>query len=216
MAKTPNQSASPFDDDGDDRTARGASQAAAQDGRVQRDAATEERGDRGIAEDTARSENALSDAEFNELLDAGFDDNRLPNVPRIPGYHCCWLTTQSPYDSISKRQRLGYTPVRYSEVPEMAMLEVGVQQADGPVTCNEMVLHKIDERRFQALMAHYHHKLPLRDEQGTLEKIHQGNDRAGRDSSGKELAHVEGDGVDTMERSVKQMAGVSAPRFAGG
>lgn len=215
--KIPNQpSSAPFDDDDEDRTARGGAAASSQDERVQRSAAPEERGDRGIAEDAERSENALTDAEFSELLDAGFDDNRLPNVPKLRGFHCCWLTTQSPYDSLSKRQRLGYVPVRYSEVPEMIGIEVGLQQADGAVTCNEMVLHKIDERRFQALMVHYHHKLPLRDEQGAIDKIMQGNQTAGRDSSGKQLGHVEGDGVDTLERSVKHGLAHAAPQFRGG
>lgn len=225
MAKTPNTpNTAPQDDpfaplppttlpeDRDERTARSASDGL--EDRTARSAAADVRGDRGIQEDLERAENVLSDDEFFSMLDGGFDDNRLPNVPRIPGFHCCWLTTSSPYDSISKRLRLGYVPVRYSEVPTMQMPDGTVQQPDGNVTCNEMALYKLPERRFQALMAHYHHRRPLEDEQGTLSKIAAGNDT--RDSSGKVLGAEEGDGIETMKRSVERGSRAAVPTFANG
>jgi len=36
----------------------------------------------------------------------------LPNVPELQGWHLCWLSTTNGYDSIDKRMRLGYTPVK--------------------------------------------------------------------------------------------------------
>jgi hypothetical protein len=30
----------------------------------------------------------------------------------MPGWHLCWLTTTSAYDTIQKRMRLGYSAVR--------------------------------------------------------------------------------------------------------
>jgi hypothetical protein len=36
----------------------------------------------------------------------------LPNAPLIPGWHVCWLSTTNSYDSIDKRVRLGYIPVK--------------------------------------------------------------------------------------------------------
>lgn len=199
----------PFDeDDGEERSARGASAGA--DERSTRPSAPEVRGEPGVHEDVQRAENALSDEEFASLLDSGFDDNRLPSVPKIPGFHCCWLSSSNPYDTIAKRQRLGYVPVRNAEVPGMMSLEPGVQKDDAVVTCHEMVLHKIADRRYQALMTHYHHAKPLADERGALERIKAGNDR---DSGGKTLGSQEGDGIETLERSVRAGARAPTPRF---
>lgn len=81
------------------------------------------RGDRDV-EDVERQQDSalLSEQEFNDLIRSEFDDVRLPNPPKIAGWHLCWLTSQSQNDPIDKRMRLGYVPVRPHELPGLQNL----------------------------------------------------------------------------------------------
>lgn len=185
----------------------------AEEERVVRSRAPDVRGDRGFNETMERTGIPLDDAsEFERMLDNEFEDERLPTPPKIPGYHTCWLTSNNNYDSIGKRQRLGYTVVRADEVPNFNPSNgQSVASYEGAVTCNEMVLHKLPEGRFQVLMNYYHHKRPLADEGLQLQKIADGNDMV--DSKGRTLGSVEGDGIQTLERSVRRGESMRAPRF---
>ena len=42
---------------------------------------------------------------------------RFAKATRIPGWHLCWLSTTNSYDTIDKRIRLGYVPVKADELP---------------------------------------------------------------------------------------------------
>lgn len=166
-------------------------QAATEDERTKIGGALDIRGDRG-AEDTERETSGLtSDDDFEKFMEAEFTQTALPNPPALRGYHLVWLTTTSQYDSIQKRQRLGYTPVRQSEMPGFdASNGQSLAGYDGHVTCNEMVLFKIAEERYQKIMGFYHHKKPLEEEEGVVGKFNdQGQRLNDRD-----------DGVDAMER----------------
>jgi hypothetical protein len=102
-----------------------------------------------------------------------------------------WLTTSSQYDSIQKRQRLGYSPVRQSEMPGFdASNGQTLAGYDGHVTCNEMVLFKIPQDRYQKIMTFFHHKKPLEEEEGIIGKF---NDQG-------ERLNDRDDGVEAMER----------------
>jgi hypothetical protein len=173
--------------------------------REQRDAAPETRGDRGVSEDTQRADDGLiSDEEFARLLDSDFDETALPKPPQLPGWHLCWLTTTSTYDTIQKRQRLGYQPVRMADFGDKfdPSNGKGLEAWPGYVTCNEMVLFKIPEARYQQLMTHYHHRKPLEEEAGIVAKIKAAANE--EDSTGRKLAESEGDGIDQMEESVRR------------
>lgn len=149
------------------------------------------RGDRG-AEDDERSTSGLSsDDEFEKFMEAEFTQTALPNPPGLAGYHLVWLTTASQYDSVQKRQRLGYVPVRQSELPGFdASNGQSLAGYDGHITCNEMVLFKIQEDRYQKIMAFFHHKKPLEEEEGVVGRF---NDQ------GERLKDAD-DGVDAMEK----------------
>ena len=116
------------------------------------------RGDRGAEDDERGTSGLTSDDEFEKFMEAEFTQTALPNPPALAGFHLVWLTTASQYDSIAKRQRLGYTPVRQSEMPGFdASNGQTLAGYDGHVTCNEMVLFKIPRRRYQQIMAFFHH-----------------------------------------------------------
>ena len=185
------------DRDQDERPVQGSA-----DDRVLRDSGADVRGDRGYEESPAR-EVPMTDDELEAMIAAEFDQNRLPQPPKMPGWHLCWLTTTSQYDSIHNRVRIGYQLVRQEELPGFdPSAGQGLERFPGVVTCNEMVLGKIDERRYQAIMRIAHHKKPLEGEEGIINSIHS----AARDSSGKKLVHIDkdDDGMTNMEADIKR------------
>jgi hypothetical protein len=51
--------------------------------------------------DRAVTENRdISDDERVEMFRQQFFQSSLPDLPKIPGWHMCWLTTTNPRDSI--------------------------------------------------------------------------------------------------------------------
>jgi hypothetical protein len=60
-----------------------------------------------------------------------------------------------------------------------------------------MLLFKIPEEHYQEIMAHFHHDAPLEE----ANKIRvQAEQQVGRDSSGKRLGQVEGDGLGDIDK----------------
>lgn len=130
----------------------------------------------------------------------------LPPAPDLPGWHVCWLSTTNSYDSIDKRLRLGYTPVMADEVKGYENWRVKAGEHSGYVACNEMLLFKIPMETYQDIMAHFHHDQPL--EEANKIKM-QAESQVGRDSRGKPLGQVEGDGLEQIDKPIP------APVFQG-
>lgn len=186
------------------------------DERLRRSAAPEVRGDRdGSLKTRDEAVDDLSDAELDALIASEFEQTALPTPPLIPNYHLCWLTTMSKYDTIAKRERLGYTPVRYGDVPGFDPSN-GSSLADpsGVVSCNEMVLYKIPENRYQALMRYFHHVKPADEEAAIVRTI---ENQAGKDASGQSLLRdgdeEEGGTLQHVEKSVEYARSVR-PTFS--
>jgi len=119
--------------------------------------------------DRAISENrTISDEERVEMFRQQFFQSSLPDLPKIDGYHLCWLTTTNPRDSIQARIRLGYEPVKPEDIPgwEYATLKTG--DYAGLIGVNEMVAFKIPLSLYEKFMQEAHHNAPLREE----EKLH--------------------------------------------
>jgi hypothetical protein len=123
----------------------------------------------------------------------------LPPAPDLPGWHVCWLSTTNSYDSIDKRLRLGYTPVMADEVKGYENWRVKAGEHSGYVACNEMLLFKIPMDTYQDIMAHFHHDQPL--EEANKIKM-QAESQVGRDSRGKPLGQVEGDGLEQIDKPI--------------
>lgn len=165
-----------------------------EDSRTKIGGALDIRGDRGNDDPDRDTSGLASDDEFEKFMEAEFTQTALPNPPSLKGYHLVWLTTTSQYDSIQKRQRLGYQPVRQSEMPGFdASGGQTLAGFDGYVTCNEMVLFKIQEDRYQKIMTYYHHKKPLEEEDGVVGRFN---------NQGERLKDVD-DGVDAMAREAE-------------
>jgi hypothetical protein len=130
----------------------------------------------------------------------------LPNVPEVKGWHHCWLSSTNAYDSIDKRIRLGYVPVKADEMTGFDNYRVKSGEQTGYIACNEMILYKIPMDLYQDVMAHFHHDAPLEE----ANKIRlQAEQQVGRDSRGRPLGQIEGDGLDNIDKPIP------APHFAG-
>ena len=106
----------------------------------------------------------ISDDERVEMFRQQFFNSSLPDLPKLPGWHLCWLTTTNPRDSIQTRMRLGYQPVKPEDVPgwEYATLKTGDWQ--GFIGVNEMLAFKLPVSLYEKYMREAHHDAPQREE----------------------------------------------------
>jgi hypothetical protein len=145
----------------------------------------------------APEDKLVSADERRKMWKDEWTQSALPAVPNVKGWHLCWLSTTNSYDSIDKRIRLGYVPVKAEEVPGMENSRVKAGEHVGFVACNEMLLYKIPMEMYQDVMAHFHHDAPLEE----ANKIRlQAEQQVGRDSTGKRLGMVEGEGLDSIDK----------------
>lgn len=155
---------------------------------------TDSRSDRESADQvrTQTDGTAFTLDQRRQMLRNEFKQEILPNPPLIPGFHLCWLSTTSRVDPIHNRMRIGYDPVKTSEVYGMDKFNMKDGEYAGFVSCNEMVLFKIPEEVYQMMMTEYHHNIPMEYEKGVRESIEDHNSREDRD--GKQIGSIEGDG----------------------
>jgi hypothetical protein len=143
------------------------------------------------------SDELASQQERRRMFRNEWVQESLPTPPDIPGFHVIWLSSTNGYDPIHKRQRMGYTPVTLDEVPGFENFRVKAGEHSGLVACNEMILHKIPRDIFQQIMEELHHYAP----QDEADKIRiQAEQQVGRDSSGKRLGKIEGDGMADLDK----------------
>jgi len=148
----------------------------------------------------------VSSDERRKMWKDEWTQEALPKIPAIPGWHLCWLSTTNSYDSIDKRIRLGYVPVKAEELPGYDNYRVKAGEHIGFIACNEMLLYKLPMDLYQDVMAQMHHDAPLEE----ANKIRvQAEQIQGRDSSGKRLGQVEGEGLGEIDKPIP------APIFQG-
>ena len=125
----------------------------------------------------------------------------LPKLPEMSGWHLCWLSTTNSYDSIDKRMRLGYVPVKSEEIPGYENFRVKAGEHAGFIACNEMLLFKLPMDVYQDIMLQMHHEAP--QEEADKVRVQLENLQGARDSSGRGLGRVEGEGFGELDRTVK-------------
>ena len=92
-------------------------------------------------------------------------NDRLPNLPDMPGYHVCWLTTANTGDTIQTRSRMGYELIRAEDVPGMDLIIQKTGDYVGCVMVNEMIAAKLPTSLYLRYMQEAHHDAPLREEE---------------------------------------------------
>lgn len=121
-------------------------------------------------------------------------NDALPDLPEVPGYHMCWLTTQNPRDPIHRRMQLGYEPVRPDEIPGMAHASIKTGEYAGMIGVNEMIAFKLPMSLYEKFMQEAHHDAPLREEDKLAEVAEMMRDQAERAGT----TMYEGDGMTEM------------------
>lgn len=155
------------------------------------------------SEDASRAapeEKFMSAQERRRMFSDEWTQSALPKLPEMAGWHLCWLSTTNSYDSIDKRIRLGYVPVKTEEIPGFENFRVKAGEHAGFIACNEMLLFKIPMEVYQDIMLHMHHEKPM--EESEKIRVQLENLQGARDSSGRSLGRVEGEGFGEIERSV--------------
>lgn len=100
---------------------------------------------------------------MNAFLDS-MQDDILPDLPNIPGYHVCWLTTTNARDPVARRLRAGYELLRASDFPGMEGISLKTGDYNGVIGINEMVAAKIPISAWKHAMRTFHHDRPNQEE----------------------------------------------------
>lgn len=107
----------------------------------------------------------LSDDDRLSMFRQSLFNDALPDLPKLPGYHVCWLTTTNPRDSIHRRMQLGYEPIKASEVPGMDYSSLKTGDWQGCIGVNEMVAFKLPQSLYEVFMQEAHHDAPKREDE---------------------------------------------------
>jgi len=156
---------------------------------VGRREATRRGQDRQVTESREVTEDDRLEMFRNQLF-----NDALPDLPDLPGYHMCWLTTTNPRDPIHRRMQLGYEPLSPEEVPGMAHATLKTGEYSGMIAVNEMVAFKLPLSLYEKFMQEAHHDAPLREEDKLAEVADMMREQAER-AGGRIL---EGDGMSEM------------------
>lgn len=175
------------------------------DDRLKKNLGLEARSSRAV-EDRAVTENrAVSDDDRVSMFRQQFFQAALPDLPEIPGFHVCWLTTANPRDPIHGRIRLGYEPIKPEEIPGWEYNSIKSGEWAGFIGVNEMLAFKLPMDLYQRFMTEAHHNEPLREESKLADTARAIEDEARRHGSNV----IAGDGTRELGKSI------AAPTFAG-
>jgi len=134
------------------------------DERLKRDTLSVARPAREDADRPVSENREVTEADRLEMFRQQLFNDALPDLPNIPGYHTCWLTTTNPRDPIHRRMQLGYEPLKASDVPGMEYATLKTGEWAGLIGVNEMVAFKLPLSLYQAFMREAHHDAPMREE----------------------------------------------------
>lgn len=146
---------------------------------------------RGMTDRPVVQNRTISDDERVEMFRQQFFQSALPDLPKIPGWHTCWLTTTNPRDSIQNRLRLGYEPVKPEDVPGWEYATIKTGDWNGFIGVNEMLAFKLPLSLYEKFMQEAHHDAPQREEEKLTDTAEFMEQQAR--SSGSKL--YEGDGM---------------------
>ena len=76
----------------------------------------------GEASHSAPEDKFISTQERRRMWSEEWTQSALPKLPNLSGWHLCWLSTTNSYDSIDKRIRLGYVPVKSEEYQALKII----------------------------------------------------------------------------------------------
>ena len=133
-------------------------------------------------EEDAHLDDLSDDERFLSFVDSQ-NQTVLPDLPKMPGYHTCWLTTANARDSIPNRMRWGYELIRPEMLPGWEKSNLRTGEYGEVIMVNEMVAARISFPLYKRMMKHLHHDLPLADEEKLRARTEQAKEDAARAGS---------------------------------
>ena len=132
-----------------------------------------ERKDRHMEDRSVTQDRQLSDDERVAEFRQQFFQSALPDLPKIDGYHVCWLTTENPRDPVHSRMRLGYEPITETDIPGWEHASIKTGEWAGCIGVNEMLAFKLPLELYEQYMYINHHEQPLAEEEKLNAAIRQ-------------------------------------------
>ncbi len=167
-----------------------------EDERLKRDTLGAGRRSREIEDRPVTENRVVTDDDRLDMFRNSLFNDALPDLPEIPGYHVCWLTTQNPRDTLYRRFQMGYEPIKPEEVPGMVQATLKTGEYSGMIAVNEMIACKLPLSLYQRFMQEAHHDAPAREAEKLAQQADVLKDQAERD--GGRL--IEGDGLQDLRR----------------
>lgn len=156
------------------------------------------RSNRAMQDRPVTENRTISDDERVEMFRQQFVQAALPDLPNIPGYHTCWLTTTNPRDSIQMRMRLGYAPIKPEDVPGWEYASIKTGEWTGMIGVNEMLAFKLPLSLYEKYMREMHHNAPLSE----AEKLTSVADSIREQAQAMGSTVIEGSGMQELRKAV--------------
>jgi hypothetical protein len=157
--------------------------------------------DRAMTDRSVTENRVISDEERIALYKTQFHQHILPDLPEIDGYHVCWLTTTNPRDSIHMRMRLGYEPIRASDMPGFDLYSMKTGEWAGFIGVNEMLAFKLPMTLYQRYMNEAHNVAPHQEQERITSVIDDLADQA--QQAGGNI--IEGDGFAELRKGPQRV-----------
>lgn len=157
---------------------------------------SDSRKDRAMDDRKVTANRELTDKERIAEFRAKFMESVLPNLPAPPGMHPFWASTTHQQQTIASLVRMGYTPIRKSDIPGWD-LATGIETGEyaGCIGMKEMIAFMLPEFLYQEYMMINHHERPLEEEDKLKANLAHMNETA-RTKGGAVLGV--GDGFDNF------------------
>lgn len=146
------------------------------DTRLSNRGASEQRADRESRDRAITEDRQVMDSDRLEEFRRSFAAEKLPRLPDIPGYHCCWLTTTNNADPLYRRFKWGYTLLKAADHPGWESAAIKTGEYSGCIGEGEMLAAKIPLELYEMMMTEVHYTQPLAEEgklRSTLDLIEQ-------------------------------------------
>jgi len=140
-----------------------------------RNDSSDDRSNRAMADRAVTESREMTDADRIEAFRMSSFQHVLPDIPKIPGYHTCWLSTSSQTDTIMFRTRIGYVPVTREDIPGWDYDKMSLKTGEyaGLIGINEMLAYKIKQNLYEAYMMENHHDAPNRQDEKLVQDVKQ-------------------------------------------
>lgn len=163
---------------------------------AKRGASDQSRTDRATQNRATTERRDLSDAQRIAEFESKFMESVLPTLPVPDGFHPFWASTTHQQQTIASLVRLGYRPMKKSDVPGWDLAgTIGTGEYAGCIGMKEMIAFMLPLELYQAYMEINHHKRPLQEEEKLKANLSAMNETA-RTKGGAVLGV--GDGFDNF------------------